>query len=426
MNFSQERLVELTGDDEPLGGVARLSGVLEPGTHRRLNGRVQIVGSEEDERVRAAQFQNHLLEISPGDLRNRRAGALGPGQRHPPDARVGDHPLDLLVRRIDVDVRICRETGLVEDLLDRRRRLRALWGMLEEDRVADHQIRTREPRHLVVRIVPRHDPQQHALRATAYERRSLPRQQLDRFIGHQLLGIVGIEAVDVDTEVDLTERLLDRLSHLSHDDLRQSLALLAVQLTHPPNQSRSLPHRGHAGPVAMSLVRPGDRVPELLIADRRILLDGLPRRRIDHRIHAHTRSSLSPLTAKPSPAPTTPLVSTPTRRSTYEAYDAAVPAEARHRPPRPSQAQLTTFRSQPRPRCPPDPRDRLVQLVTLDVSLTGPPAVMAFRRHGRRNPGPRFETGQYWRVLGWLRRAPQLDTVRRPPCGGDYGSRRAQ
>ena len=30
-----------------------------------------------------------------------------------------------------------------------------------------------------------------------------------------------------------------------------------------------------------------------------------------------------------------------------------------------------------------------------DVSLTGPPAVMGFRPCGPRNPGPRFETGQY-------------------------------
>jgi hypothetical protein len=30
-----------------------------------------------------------------------------------------------------------------------------------------------------------------------------------------------------------------------------------------------------------------------------------------------------------------------------------------------------------------------------DVSLTGPPAVMGFRPCGLRNPGPRFETGQY-------------------------------
>lgn len=61
-----------------------------------------------------------------------------------------------------------------------------------------------------------------------------------------------------------------------------------------------------------------------------------------------------------------------------------------------------------------------------DVSLRGPPSAMGFRPRGPRNLGPSVDPGEHGRVLGWLRRAPQLDIARRPPCGGDYGPRRAQ
>ena len=65
------------------------------------------------------------------------------------------------------------------------------------------------------------------------QRRAVARQQLDRLVGEQLLGVVGVEAVDVGAEVDLAEGLLHRLAHLAHGDLGQRLAPLGVEARRP-------------------------------------------------------------------------------------------------------------------------------------------------------------------------------------------------
>ncbi len=56
--------------------------------------------------------------------------------------------------------------------------LGALRRVLEQDRVADHEARAGEPRHLVGGEVPRHDPQDHAQRAAADDRRASPASSL--------------------------------------------------------------------------------------------------------------------------------------------------------------------------------------------------------------------------------------------------------
>lgn len=48
--------------------------------------------------------------------------------------------------------------------------------------------------------------------------------------------MVGVVAVDAGTEVDLTERLVERLSHLADGEVGQFLATLFVELGSPPNQ----------------------------------------------------------------------------------------------------------------------------------------------------------------------------------------------
>ena len=185
----------------------------------------------------------------------------------PSDARVGDDPLDLLVGRVDVLVGAVRKAGLVEDLLHRRGRLGALRRVLEQDRVADHEVRAGETGDLVVREVPRHDPQQHAERAAPDDRRALAGEQLDRLVGHQLLGVVGVVAVDRADEVELAEGLLDRLAHLAHDDLRELLAPLDVQLADPADERRALGDTRRRRPRLVRLVGAGDRVAQLVVGD---------------------------------------------------------------------------------------------------------------------------------------------------------------
>ena len=231
-----------------------------------------------------------FLRLRPAISATAAARSLRARQRHAAQARVGDHRLDLLVGGVDVDVRVRREAGLLEDLLHRRRRLGALRRVLEQDRVADHQVRAGEARHLVVGVVPRHDAEQHAHRAAAHEGRALSVGELDRLVREQRLRVVGVERVDVDAEVDLAHGLLDRLAHLADDDLAEPLALLAVDLAHAPQKPGALLHRRRTCPLAMSGVRPPDRRVQLVVADRRIGLDRLAGGRIYDRVITHSHS----------------------------------------------------------------------------------------------------------------------------------------
>ena len=219
--------------------------------------RVEVVGAEQDEGVRAAELEHDLLQVAPGDLGDRGAGALGAGDRDAVHARVGDHPLDLLVGRVDVLVGALGEAGVVEDLLHRLGRFGALRRVLEQDRVADHQVRPGEAGHLVVGEVPGHDPEQDAEGAAADHRGALAAEQLDRLVGHQVLGVVGVEAVDLAREVDLHQRLLDRLAHLADDDLGQLLAALGVQLADLAHQRGALGDGGGAATRSGRPRRPG-------------------------------------------------------------------------------------------------------------------------------------------------------------------------
>ena len=94
----EEIVVELVGDDEPLRRVAGLAGVVEAGADRGLDRFVEVLGSEQDERIGAAELEHDLLQVAPGDLGDRGAGPLGAGQRDASDSRIGDHLGDLLVR----------------------------------------------------------------------------------------------------------------------------------------------------------------------------------------------------------------------------------------------------------------------------------------------------------------------------------------
>ena len=237
--------------------------------------------------IGAAQLQHHLLEVAARDLGDRGARALRASQRDPAHARVGDDPLDLVIGGEDVDVGVLGDPGLVEDLLHRQRGLRALRRVLEQDRVTDHQVGPGETRHLVIRVVPRHDPQQQAVRAAAHERGPVPVQQLDRLIGHQRGTVVGVVVIDRTAEIDLAERLLDRLAHLAHDDLGKLLALLGMKLADSPDDSGALLYRRRPRPLAMRPVGTPDGVTKLVVADRRILAYRLARSRVDDCVIGH-------------------------------------------------------------------------------------------------------------------------------------------
>ena len=86
-----------------------------------------------------------------------------------------------------------------------------------------------------------------------------PREQLDRLVLQEVRRVVGVVPVDRRGEVDLAERLLDRLAHLAHDDLRQLLAALDVQFADAADEGRALVDRRRLRPGAVRLVGRGDR-----------------------------------------------------------------------------------------------------------------------------------------------------------------------
>ena len=166
----------------------------------------------------------------------------------------------------------CGHAGRVEDLLHGRGRLGALRRVLEEDRVPDHQVRAGEAGHLVVGVVPRHDPEQEADRAAPDEGRALAVEQLDRLVGQEVRRVVGVVPVDRRAEVDLVERLLDRLAHLARDDPRELVPPLGVQLGDAGDDLGPLLDARASTPAPVRVVRPADRGLQRVVADR---LEGL-------------------------------------------------------------------------------------------------------------------------------------------------------
>ena len=163
--------------------------------------------------------------------------------------------------------------------------------MLEQDRVADDQVGPGEPRHLVVGVIPRHDPEDQPVGAAAHQRGALALQQVDRLIGQQLLGVVGVVLVDSGREVDLAQRLLDRLAHLADDDLGQLLALGGVDLGHLADHRCAVSDGGGRRPLLVARVRATDGVLEITVGDRRVLLDRLAGRRVHNCVVSHVLSS---------------------------------------------------------------------------------------------------------------------------------------
>ena len=249
--------MELVGDEEALGAVAGLSVVVQARIDGGLHRRVEVVGRQQDERVGAAQLQNDLLEVAPRDLGDGGSRALAAGHRDAVHTPIGDDLGGLIVGQTDIDVRADGEARIGVDLGDRGGRLGALRRMLEQDGVADRQVRRREARDLVVREVPRHDAQKHAQRRAADHRGALP-EDVDGPVAGDLVDVIGVELRDVGGEVDLTLGRSERFAHLPHDDRGQLVAALAMQFGDAAQQRRTIRRRRGAPPRLGRLVRGRD------------------------------------------------------------------------------------------------------------------------------------------------------------------------
>ena len=162
--------------------------------------------------------------------------------------------------------------------------------MLEQHGVADDQVRAAEAGDLIVRKVPRHDPEDDANRAALNECGAFAPRQFDGFVGHKLFAVVGVVLVDGLAEVDLAECLLTRLAHLANDDVGELFAALCVQVGNFADHFGALFDGCGARPLVMRLLCERRRCDQLGVGNRRIVLDVLPGGRVDHCVVAHLRS----------------------------------------------------------------------------------------------------------------------------------------
>src|SRR5699024_7649360 len=161
----------------------------------------------DDHRVDAAEFEHGLLEILTGLGADDRSGPLGPGQRYTLHARIGDDRSDLVVVGEQVRVTAVGDTGGAEDLLDKQRRTTADIGVLEHDRVAEHEVRRREAGHLVVREVPRHDAEQRT-DGQGLDAGGAGNRGRDLVVRGQAGSVDAVVLDDVGGEFDLVDGLL--------------------------------------------------------------------------------------------------------------------------------------------------------------------------------------------------------------------------
>ena len=91
--------------------------------------------------------------------------------------------------------------------------------MFYQQDVAGHQMRTRNPRELVVGKVPRLDTEDHADRAALHMPDPKGRMQFD--VRKEALGILGVVGEDRRTELDFPSRFVNALAHFQRHGMRQ-------------------------------------------------------------------------------------------------------------------------------------------------------------------------------------------------------------
>jgi hypothetical protein len=169
-----------------------------------------------------------------------------------PWTRGLDHGGDVAGLEEEVREHAGRDPGVAEHLLEGERRLRTAARVLEQDRVAEHQVRGRDPGHLVERVVPRlHGEQrperfgeQHGVACIALER---PRRR-------EPGAVATVVVEDLRGQVGLLTRLDDPLAHLQRDERREPVALLGQQFPRAMDDRGTLLD-GPVTPGAEGLVR---------------------------------------------------------------------------------------------------------------------------------------------------------------------------
>ncbi len=125
--------------------------------------------------------------------------------------------------------------------------------MLEQAHVARHQRRGGEAEDLPEGEVPGHHRQHRAERVEAHQ--ALRGVGLDRLLGEEALGVLGVVVADPGALLDLGLGLDDRLAHLAGHQLGQ-LALAPAQQGGGPGQTPRALGEGGAAPGLEGLSGP--------------------------------------------------------------------------------------------------------------------------------------------------------------------------
>ena len=123
------------------------------------------------------------LRFCPGPRRDAPAGRDAAGQRNALDARIVDDAVRLLVRDQQIGIQPGRRARVDPQLLEGDGALRHDAGVLHQQDVARHQMRTGDPRKLVIGKVPGLDAEDHADRAALHVGFAEGRMQLRRAPG---------------------------------------------------------------------------------------------------------------------------------------------------------------------------------------------------------------------------------------------------
>ena len=230
---------------------------------------------------------------------------------------------DLLVGREHVDVGALGEAGVLEQLLERERRLGALRSVLQHDRVAEDEVRHGEAGDLVVGVVPRHDAEDHAGALEAEEGLQAV-FDLEHLVGEPLLGVVGEGRGDRARELGLADGLVERLAHLAVDDGAEFVLALVEEFGRALRERRALGDGGGARPLLIGLLRRGEGRLDLLVGGRLVGLHDFLGGRVDHAELGHLMG-----------APSRILASRPSlRRAGNHDRSVAIPVPSRSAPGR--------------------------------------------------------------------------------------------
>jgi hypothetical protein len=239
-----EGLVDVLGDDQPLGGDARLAAVLHAAHRGGLDRAPEVLGVEHDERVAAPELEHRLLQVLAGLRGDGAAGLLAAGERDALHERVCDDLLDVGDGEEDVRVDALGHAGVQEALLDGQRSLGVELGVLEQDRVAEHEVRPGDPDHLVQRVVPRLDREDDADRLVLDDGLALHDLDLPRL--EETGAVLGVVVEDAGGQLDLAAGLLDALAHLAGDEGGEVVRALEHQLGGAADDLRALLDRAAA------------------------------------------------------------------------------------------------------------------------------------------------------------------------------------